>query len=313
MLLAERQPGSGRVAAYALKAPELPADADAVGQEPERAAADVERRDGPRDVEHVERRRRPDAHQPEASYHVRPQRVLRAMVRRRDDHVAADRRHAAQHHQMLVALEEAGRVGDIDLHPQHFAEERRARAEGQVRVASGELRVHERGRAGERRADKRSNLAILRERARGCKQNARQHNRARRGGADAHRAKMERNSRANGETVTSPADSANGRASPWLLASRISVSPRRGRIRIIDDDALSLTPNCQTIFSLLYCCTNQPYACGSARPFASVGGVHSSASPSGRTMKPFFSPRSNCSRSRTVAINPDAGVNVVAT
>ena len=43
----------------------------------------------------------------------------------------------------------------------------------------------------------------------------------------------------------------NGLASPELLASRISVTPRRGAVTIIDDDALSATPNCQTIGSPL--------------------------------------------------------------
>jgi hypothetical protein len=45
--------------------------------------------------------------------------------------------------------------------------------------------------------------------------------------------------------VTSPCVSENGRASPWLFASRINVTLRRGTMMIIDEDALSLTPNCQ--------------------------------------------------------------------
>jgi hypothetical protein len=60
-----------------------------------------------------------------------------------------------------------------------------------------------------------------------------------------------RNSFANGDTVTSPAASGNGRLSPWLFASRISVWLRRGSVSISDEDALSPTPNCQTTGSPL--------------------------------------------------------------
>src|SRR5882757_6409320 len=82
---------------------------------------------------------------------------------------------------------------------------------------------------------------------------------------------------------------------------------------IIDDDALSLTPNCQTTGPPLLFCTNHPYACGSGWPLASLGGVSASARHSARIITPFFSARSNCSRSRTVEIMPDAGVSDDAT
>src|SRR5262245_7754807 len=93
----------------------------------------------------------------------------------------------------------------------------------------------------------------------------------------------------------------------------ISVRLRDGSVIIIDDDALSLTPNGQTTVSLLIVWTNQPYAWGSGAPLASSGGVHANESQSASRMWPRFSARSNSSRSRTDEIRPDVGVSVVAT
>ena len=71
-------------------------------------------------------------------------------------------------------------------------------------------------------------------------------------GGGFHRTKMDRNSRANGDTVTSPLASENGRDSPWLFASTMKVSPRPGTVSTSEDEALSATPNCQTMRSPAY-------------------------------------------------------------
>src|SRR5207253_10961070 len=105
----------------------------------------------------------------------------------------------------------------------------------------------------------------------------------------AYRNKTPRNRRPKGDAVTSPAASANGFTSPSLLASKIIVSPRDGTVTTSDDAALSLTPNCHTIVSPLYVCTNQPTPCGSGCPSRPSGARQAAASGSARRGPPFLS------------------------
>src|SRR4051812_23399714 len=86
-----------------------------------------------------------------------------------------------------------------------------------------------------------------------------------------------RKTRANGDTVMSPALSEAGFARPSLFASRISVMLRVGSVISSDEDAFASTPNCQTTGSPLYDWTNQPIAWGSGWPFALAGFCQASA------------------------------------
>ena len=81
-------------------------------------------------------------------------------MRRGHDHVAGDRRHAAPADEILAGLEEPGRIGNFDFRSKHFAEEHRADAERQIRIAGGALQIDERRSAAERRADKWTQLAV---------------------------------------------------------------------------------------------------------------------------------------------------------
>src|SRR5947209_17356523 len=127
-----------------------------------------------------------------------------------------------------------------------------------------------------------------------------------------YRTNVPRNSRPTGDIVRSPADSGNDLTRPSPLASTISVTPRPGTFTTSDDDAFSLTPNCQTIVSPLYVCTNQPMPCGSACPLRPVGGCQAAASVPARTKTSFLSATSNFAKSRVVEMRPLAGVIVVA-
>ena len=150
----------------------------------------------------------------------------------------------------IVGLEKSWRVRQVDFDPEDFAEPHRVRTDHGVRLSDGVLGVDERRAAFERDADERPNLPFARGRMRGAERTASDrrpyHRRLR-----SQRTKISRNRRANGETVTSPASSENGRASPELFASRINVSPRNGAVRIMDEEPLSEMPNCQTIGSPL--------------------------------------------------------------
>ena len=64
---------------------------------------------------------------------------------------------------------------------------------------------------------------------------------------------MPRNTRANGDTLMSPAERFNERVSPGLFASRISVSPRRGAVIIIDDDVALLRVVREALVATLTC------------------------------------------------------------
>ena len=270
-----------------------------------------------RHVEHAERGRRPDAHQPGAADDVRPQRIFGQPVRRRQHHVAAERRHVADMHQVPVAgLEEPRRVEDVDLGAEDLAQEHRADADRQVRLADRALRDRRRsspppnvaptnGRICRSAAEARAatsrrpatSITALRARIRGD-----------------HRPKIDRNSRANGETVTSPADRSNGRDSPELLASRISVSPRCGSVddhrrRGVVADA-ELPDHRAAVVALHEPAVAVRQRLAVARRWAaSTRELAIRAASRCR----FFSARSNCSRSRTVEIMPDAGVSVDAT
>src|SRR5438093_2610179 len=129
----------------------------------------------------------------------------------------------------------------------------------------------------------------------------------------AYRINVPRNSRPTGDIVRSPADSGNDLTRPSPFASTISVTPRPGTVTTSDDDAFPLTPNCQTIVSPLYVCTNQPIPCGSAWPLRPMGGCQAAASVPARTRTPsFLSATSNFAKSRVVEMRPLAGVIVVA-
>ena len=133
----------------------------AIGQERHDPDPEVDLRDDLRHVEHIEGGRRPDPHQSAAADDVGTQPILGQPARRRDDHVAADRRHAAVEHQVLVAgLEKSRRVGDFDLRAEQLAQEHRAHADRRIRLPDRLFRVHERRPAAERRAEKRANLPI---------------------------------------------------------------------------------------------------------------------------------------------------------
>ena len=87
---------------------------------------------------------------------------------------------------------------------------------------------------------------------------------------------------------------------------------RRVTVTTSDDEAFALTPNCQTIVSPLYVCTNQPMPCGSGCPVRLRAGCQAAASVSGRRSAPFLRARSNRATSRAVEMRPLAGVKVVA-
>src|SRR5207247_9878338 len=121
-----------------------------------------------------------------------------------------------------------------------------------VPLPDGVLGVDEGCAAFERGPDERPNLPLACDRARRRRQQHGRQSDARRERPPAvQRTKIPRNRRANGDTVTSPASSENGRASALLFASKINVNPRNGAVRIIDEDPLSETPNCHTIGSPL--------------------------------------------------------------
>src|SRR5215831_7622018 len=106
--------------------------------------------------------------------------------------------------------------------------------------------------------------------------------------------------------MMSPPVSPKPLTSPVLFAVRIIVTLRAGSVTNIDDDPFSPVPNCQTTYSLLYDCTNQPMPCGPPDAF------HAVASVSFCITMPLLSPMSNLAMSSTVEINPLVGVSVVA-
>src|SRR5215813_8961790 len=106
--------------------------------------------------------------------------------------------------------------------------------------------------------------------------------------------------------MMSPPFSPNPFTRPVLFAVRIIVTLRAGSVTNIDDDPFSPVPNCQTTYSLLYDCTNQPMPCGPPDAFQAC------ASVSFCITMPLFSPMSNFAMLSTVEINPLVGVSVVA-
>ena len=233
--------------------PHVPANADPVRDEPDRAAAEVQRRHRLRHRQHTKIVGDADVHHAHAADEIGAQPVLRQAVRRRHDDIPCDRRHSAAQHEMQVArLKESRCVRQIHFDANDLAQQSGIHTDSDVWLARGTLEIDEGRAAAERHPDKWPNLLLTPNRGRRQSQKThRQHPAPRRASWTGQRTKIPRNSRAKGETVRSPASRENGLASPELFATRISVRPRRGAVTIIDDDALSATPNCQTIGSPL--------------------------------------------------------------
>src|SRR5215831_6177388 len=119
-----------------------------------------------------------------------------------------------------------------------------------------------------------------------------------------------RKTRANGDTVTSPALSVAGFARPSLFARRINVTLRFGSVSTSDDDAFASTPYCQTTGSPLYVCTNQPIPCGSNCPFELSGFLQAFLRVSGPKRTLFLIARSNFAKSSTFEMRPEAAPSV---
>src|SRR6185503_18727805 len=118
------------------------------------------------------------------------------------------------HQRAPVRFEEPGDIGDVGFDAEELADEYRAGADDQVlaeRIVSG---PEEGGPGAERGAHERADLPVAGVRRVRREQQARhRERRAPRSGPAPHRTKIERKSRANGETITSPAASEKGRAS----------------------------------------------------------------------------------------------------
>src|SRR5581483_4726950 len=238
------------LAAFAAEAPHVPVDADAIGDESGHSPADVDDRQIAADRrEHTDRHvRNVHAHEPDSGSGVGPQRVSRQALRDRDDDVAGHGGHAAVADQ-VSAGEETGDEGQIGLDAEHLADRDRCRTVEKMLVRRNRLVLADEGRrAAERKADERPQLPFGGCRRRNDQQEAdNQQPEATRWAGLHYRANKPRNTRANGDTVTSPAVSAKGFTRPSLFATMMSVMPFDGMLTSMEDEAFSLTPNCQII------------------------------------------------------------------
>src|SRR5205823_1334026 len=153
-------------------------------------------------------------------------------------------RHAAGNDKAL-AIEKARRVADVGLDADHLANPKRIDADAQVLLARCDADCECRSAA---ICQSHEGLQLpLRRRPRGNKQEQAEHQQpdATAWAQDDYRAKIPRNTRANGDTVTSPELNAKGFTRPSLFATMMSVIPFDGMLTSMDDDAFSLTPNCQ--------------------------------------------------------------------
>src|ERR1700730_7184054 len=150
-------------------------------------------------------------------------------------------------------LEKTRHVAEVRLDPDDVSEQSAADAGHDVRMAGATFEVQQRRATPERHTQVRSYLPFGR---RLCRTG---HQKRQRQKCDPHQScvsydpgeNSRRNRRPNGETVRSPAPSPNVFTRPLLFESRISVSPRAGSMTKSDDEAFSLTPNCQTTGSPL--------------------------------------------------------------
>ena len=86
---------------------------------------------------------------------VRPQGELGQAPRQRDHDVPRQRRGTAARHQVLIAaLEETGRVAQVRIDPEPFAEQHAVEADDQVGIAGRLLQIEERRAAAEGHAEK---------------------------------------------------------------------------------------------------------------------------------------------------------------
>src|SRR5580765_7306778 len=191
-------------------------------------------------------------HHTRAADDVGSQRVLHKMTGHRDDEVAGCCRHAAVRDKLKRVrrvLEEGRRMTEVTFDSKDLAEEHSTRAKREVSAIVGLRHEIVRRVSSIGHRDERLQLPLSSRRP------GRRHTNDRKGEKSSRRVHYlttkPRNTRANGDTVTSPALSVAGLARPSLFARRIKVTLRFGSVRMSDDDAFVPTPNCHTTGSPL--------------------------------------------------------------